>query len=141
MFAVSRGALLPSAMPAIDDPHSHELTFAACDTPWLAFFLPGLKVADGGDRTGGDVIASIFSVLFGAMMLGHTAPGIATLGIARRAAVEVFEVLERVPPIDSSSEKGIKPKRVNGHVFFDRVSFSYVSGSCACPIFVPPVVL
>ncbi|CAN0477875.1 unnamed protein product, partial [Ectocarpus sp. 8 AP-2014] len=52
----------------------------------------------------------------GSMMFGQTAPGIAALGVARGAAVEVFEVLDRVPPIDSSSEKGLKPANVEGQV-------------------------
>ncbi|CAN0221631.1 unnamed protein product [Ectocarpus fasciculatus] len=58
-------------------------------------------------------------------MFGQTAPGIAALGVARGAAVEVFEVLDRVPPIDSSSEKGLKPANVEGQVVFDSVGFSY----------------
>lgn len=85
-------------------------------------------MADGTDnRTGGDVLSAIFSVLMGSMMFGQTAPGIATLSTARGAAVEVFETLERVPPIDSSSEEGLKPDKVEGHVHFDSVGFSYVS--------------
>ncbi len=86
-----------------------------------------MKVADEGGRTGGDVIASIFSVLFGAMMLGQTAPGISAISVARGAAVEVFETLDRVPPIDSSSEEGLKPDKVDGQVVFHGVGFSYVS--------------
>lgn len=72
-------------------------------------------------------MAAIFAVLMGSMMFGQTAPGIAALGVARGAAVEVFEVLDRVPPIDSSSEKGLKPANVEGQVVFDSVGFSYVS--------------
>lgn len=95
------------------------------------------KIADGGSRTGGDVIASIFSVLFGAMMLGQTAPGISAVSVARGAAVEVFETLDRVPPIDSSSEEGLKPDKVDGQVVFHGVGFSYVSDGpseemCGC---------
>ena len=85
------------------------------------------QVADGSDFTGGDVLASIFSVLFGAMQFGQTAPGVAALGVARGAAVEVFETLERVPLIDSSSKEGFKPEKVDGQVVFDSVGFSYVS--------------
>lgn len=84
-------------------------------------------MADGGGRTGGEVIASIFSVLMGAMMLGQAAPGFAAIGVARGAAVEVFQTLDRVPPIDSSSKMGLKPDKVEGQVVFDNVGFSYVS--------------
>ncbi|CAN0287525.1 unnamed protein product [Ectocarpus sp. 6 AP-2014] len=91
----------------------------------LAFWFGTKQVADGDGRSGGDVLAAIFAVLMGSMMFGQTAPGIAALGVARGAAVEVFEVLDRVPPIDSSSEKGLKPANVEGQVVFDSVGFSY----------------
>ena len=84
-------------------------------------------MADGVEgRTGGDILSAIFAVLMGSMMFGQTAPGIAALGTARGAAVDVFETLERVPPIDSSSDEGLKPEKVEGHVQFDSVGFSYV---------------
>ena len=67
----------------------------------------------------------------GSMMFGQMAPGISVLGVARGAAVEVFEVLDRVPPIDSSSQSGLKPERVEGHVVFDSVGFRYVSVAVA----------
>ena len=86
-----------------------------------------MQVADGDGRSGGDVLSAIFAVLMGSMMFGQTAPGIAALGTARGAAVEVFETLDRVPPIDSSSPEGAKPEKVEGHVVFDSVGFSYVS--------------
>ena len=73
------------------------------------------------------MVASIFCVLQSSMMFGKTAPGLAALGAARGAAVEVFETLERVPPIDSSSKEGLKPEKVEGQVVFDSVGFSYVS--------------
>eukprot|EP00752_Nemacystus_decipiens_P011582 g10286.t1 len=91
----------------------------------LAFWFGTKQVADGTDKTGGVVLASIFSVLFGAMMLGQTAPGITAISVARGAAVEVFETLDRVPPIDSSSPEGLKPGGVDGQVVFHSVGFSY----------------
>lgn len=47
------------------------------------------QVAEGGGRSGGDVLAAIFAVLMSTAMLGQTAPGLMALGIARGAAVEV----------------------------------------------------
>lgn len=83
--------------------------------------------AADGERTGGDVLAAIFAVLMSSMMFGQTAPGVTALGVARAAAVEVFQTTERIPPIDSSSTEGLTPQRVQGHVQFERVAFSYVS--------------
>lgn len=84
-------------------------------------------MADGGDRTGGDVLSAIFAVLMGAMYFGQTSPGFLALGVARAAAVEVFETTDRVPPIDSSSEEGLKPTSVKGHIEFNGLEFCYVS--------------
>ncbi|CAM9323517.1 unnamed protein product [Pylaiella littoralis] len=91
----------------------------------LAFWFGTKQVADGDRFTGGDVLASIFAVLMGSMMFGQTAPGVAALGTARGAAVEVFKTLDRVPPIDSSSKEGLKPETVEGKVVFGNVGFSY----------------
>lgn len=85
-----------------------------------------IQAADG-ERTGGDVLSAIFAVLMASMMLGQTAPGITALGLARSAAVEVFKTTDRIPPIDSAAEDGLKPSVVKGHVMFDSVGFSYVS--------------
>ena len=78
------------------------------------------------------MLASIFSIVFGAMQVGQAAPGFTALSVARGAAVEVFETLERVPPIDSSSKEGLKPEKVEGQVALDSVGFSYVS--LLCPV-------
>lgn len=84
-------------------------------------------MADGEDRTGGDVLVSISSILLGAMHIGQTAPGIVALCIARSAAAKVFETIDRVPPIDLSSEDGLKFATVEGHVSFNSIVFCYVS--------------
>ncbi|CAM9485577.1 unnamed protein product [Ectocarpus sp. 12 AP-2014] len=98
---------------------------SVCMSYALAFWFGTKRVADGGDRTGEDVLAAICSVLLGTMMIGQTAPGVATLNVARGAAVEVFQTLDRVPPIDSSSTEGLKHDKVDGQVVFDAVGFSY----------------
>ncbi|CAM9703395.1 unnamed protein product, partial [Scytosiphon promiscuus] len=96
----------------------------------LAFWFGTKQVADGVDNnntefTGGDVLSAILAILIASMMFGQTAPGIAALGVARGAAIEVFDVLDRVPPIDSASQEGLKPESVEGEVVFDSVGFSY----------------
>lgn len=73
------------------------------------------------------MLAAIYAVLLSSMMFGQTAPGVTALGLARSAAVEVFETTDRVPVVDSLAEDGEKPQRVEGHVVFDQVGFSYVS--------------
>ena len=68
-----------------------------------------------------------FLVLIGVFSLGNAGPFIATLSTARAAAYEIFEIINRVPPIDSSSTKGIKPGEFRGDIEFKDVMFSYPS--------------
>lgn len=56
------------------------------------------------------------------MTLGQMTPGLSALGLAREAGYAVFETLDRVPPIDSSSPEGEKPS-VEGRLEFREVRF------------------
>jgi ABC-type multidrug transport system fused ATPase/permease subunit len=44
---------------------------------------------------------------------------------AKKAADHIFSILDRQPPIDSSSKEGEKKLIGNGEIFFDQVSFEY----------------
>jgi ATP-binding cassette, subfamily B (MDR/TAP), member 1 len=68
-----------------------------------------------------------FGVMMGSMNIGMTSPYIETFGIACGAAGSVFSVIDRIPPIDSSSEKGEKLDQVKGAIKFKRVRFQYPS--------------
>ncbi|KAF4531677.1 hypothetical protein B566_EDAN011836 [Ephemera danica] len=68
-----------------------------------------------------------FSVMMGSMNLGMTSPFIEAFGIATGAAGSVYAVIERVPPIDSSSEEGERPEKVAGDISFRGVRFNYPS--------------
>ena len=47
--------------------------------------------------------------------------------IAKAAGCKLFEIIDQVPSIDSSSDAGHKPERMNGEVEFKNVNFSYPS--------------
>lgn len=84
-------------------------------------------MAEGGNRTGGDVLVVISSALVGVMCIGKSARGIVALSVARSAATDVFEIIDRIPSVDSSSQDGLKLASVKGRVRFNCVGFRYVS--------------
>ncbi|CAM9124263.1 unnamed protein product [Phaeothamnion confervicola] len=98
----------------------------------LAFWYGTKQVADDLESecasdciTGGDVIATIFGILIGAMALGQMNPGLTALGLARSSAVTVFETIDRVPAIDSASDGGNTLSKVSGELELREVGFSY----------------
>ena len=54
-----------------------------------------------------------FSVLMGAMNIGQASPYVEAFSIARAAAAAIFAVIDRVPEIDSFSDKGAIPKNIS----------------------------
>jgi ATP-binding cassette, subfamily B (MDR/TAP), member 1 len=45
----------------------------------------------------------------------------------RGAAAKIYATIDRVPPIDSASEDGLKPSQVSGEITFENVEFNYPS--------------
>ena len=46
---------------------------------------------------------------------------------AKAAAYKIFEIIDRVPEIDSMSPEGFKPEHVKGEITFRNVEFTYPS--------------
>lgn len=63
----------------------------------------------------------------GSMNVGQTTPYLEAFSIARGAAVKIFNVIDRIPPIDSLSNEGRKLDKVNGAITFENVVFNYPS--------------
>ncbi|KAG8897294.1 GTPase-activating protein [Tulasnella sp. 408] len=55
------------------------------------------------------------------------APHSQAVGAALAAATKIFATIDRVPPIDSADEGGLKPDTVVGRITFDNVDFNYPS--------------
>jgi ABC-type multidrug transport system fused ATPase/permease subunit len=68
-----------------------------------------------------------FGVMMGSMNLGMTSPFIEAFGIACGAAGAVYSVIERQPSIDSMSDAGNKPDKIEGSISFKKVRFNYPS--------------
>ncbi|XP_004702768.1 ATP-binding cassette sub-family B member 5 [Echinops telfairi] len=94
----------------------------------LAFWY-GTSLILSGDPayTIGTVLAVFFSVIHSSYCFGAAAPHLETFTIARGAAFNIFQVIDKRPTIDTFSTTGYKPEYIEGTVEFKNVSFSYPS--------------
>ena len=69
----------------------------------MAFWYGSRQVIDG-DLNGADVMVVFFSMLMGAMGLIAVPTSLQAVGQGQAAAFKVFNVINRVPTIDSESE-------------------------------------
>lgn len=65
------------------------------------------------------------SVMAGAFSVGNALPFINCVSAAIGAASAIFTVIDRIPEIDSYSNRGFKPHSVNGCIELKNLSFKY----------------
>ncbi|KAA0184411.1 ABC transporter, subfamily ABCB/MDR [Hyalella azteca] len=87
------------------------------------------RYPNDGDYDPAVLIVVFFSVLVGALNMGQVAPFVEAFNIARGAAANVYDILERPSAIDPMSEDGLRPNEVHGNIEFRRVHFEYPSRS------------
>ena len=73
------------------------------------------------------ILKVFFLVLIGVFSLGNSGPFLGTMAEARAAAFVIFEIIDRVPPIDSSTEAGVKLDTIKGNIELKGVDFYYPS--------------
>ncbi|XP_014474963.1 PREDICTED: multidrug resistance protein homolog 49 isoform X2 [Dinoponera quadriceps] len=71
------------------------------------------------------LVIVFFGVLTGAQNMGMTLPHLEAFAVARGSAAAVFQVLDRVPTIDTLSSEGEKRQSVQGDIEFKNVEFRY----------------
>ena len=59
------------------------------------------------------------------MSLGNAFNNLEDFANARGAASKICDIIDKQPLIDSSSDEGIKPDNLHGHVVFENAKFSY----------------
>ncbi|KAJ3340150.1 Multidrug resistance protein 1 [Entophlyctis luteolus] len=92
----------------------------------LAFWYGSQLVLQ--DRMAGqDVLVTFMSLMMGSMGLMMIPSNLAAVGSARGAAFKIFGTIDRVPKIDSLSDKGEKPADLEGRITFQNVFFHYPS--------------
>ena len=65
--------------------------------------------------TGGKVVQTFVAVLLGALSFGNVGPIFGALAAAQTAAATLYEIIDRVPPIDIHQEDGRK-EQIRGKV-------------------------
>ncbi|KAJ3314938.1 tRNA N6-adenosine threonylcarbamoyltransferase, partial [Gonapodya sp. JEL0774] len=90
-------------------------------------FWYGSTLIESGEYTGGQVLNVFFALIMGIESVSQMAPEISALATATGAAYRVWNTIDRVSPIDPSSDKGDTPDRVNGLIQLKGVGFTYPS--------------
>ena len=91
----------------------------------LAFWYGNTLIPN--EMNAGQVLNVFFAIIIGAFSLGQATPHLAAIGLATGAAHEIFETIDRVSPIDSSSTEGTKLESITGAIEFKNISFHYPS--------------
>ncbi|KAJ8768706.1 hypothetical protein K2173_023610 [Erythroxylum novogranatense] len=105
---------------------------------WALIIYVGAVVVTAGRSTGGDVIAAVMSILFGAISLTYAAPDMQVFNQARAAGKEVFEIIERKSLTSSYNNNDLSPRErkhaatiynveINGNIDIRGVHFAYPS--------------
>ena len=70
-----------------------------------------------------------YSIVMGAFSLGQVGPNMTAFASARAAAARIYEVIDRTPAIDTTSDRGVTLNRsqVRGAISFKNVTFAYPS--------------
>ncbi|GJP32661.1 hypothetical protein CLOM_g17268 [Closterium sp. NIES-68] len=89
----------------------------------------GSKLIADSDYSGGKVFSVLFGVIIGGMSLGQASPSFAAFASGQAAAFKIFQVIQRIPPIDSSNPAGETPpdSEVKGELELQEVVFAYPS--------------
>ncbi|KZV69067.1 P-loop containing nucleoside triphosphate hydrolase protein [Peniophora sp. CONT] len=90
----------------------------------LAFDF-GTTLINAGHADAGQVINVIMAILTGSISLVMLAPEMQAIVHARGAAAKLYATIDRIPPIDSASDEGVKPDAVTGEIELCNVDFSY----------------
>uniref|UniRef100_A0A2P2K8X3 Uncharacterized protein MANES_15G186400 n=3 Tax=Rhizophora mucronata TaxID=61149 RepID=A0A2P2K8X3_RHIMU len=85
------------------------------------------KVVHKGIANGGESFTTMLNVVIAGLSLGQAAPDISAFVRAQAAAYPIFQMIERNTVSKASSKTGRKLNKLEGHIEFKDVSFSYPS--------------
>ncbi|KAL1548027.1 (ABC) transporter [Salvia divinorum] len=90
---------------------------------WYTSIVVHKNIANGGES-----FTTMLNVVISGLSLGQAAPDITAFIRAKAAAYPIFEMIERNKTSKSNSTRdGKKPNKVEGHIKFKNVMFSYPS--------------
>ncbi|KAK3404215.1 hypothetical protein EUGRSUZ_K00531 [Eucalyptus grandis] len=99
---------------------------AVTNSSWALIIWIGAIVVTAGRSSGGNVIAAVMSILFGAISITYAAPDMQVFNQAKAAGNEVFKVIRRQPTISNASG-GIVLKEIEGNIDIRNIHFAYPS--------------
>ena len=91
----------------------------------LAFWY-GIGLVMDSSYNAGSLNISFFTVFYAFLKAGQLSPYLELFSIAKSSAAGIYQIIDRVPTIDSSSHSGQRPP-LKGHIRFEKVNFSYPS--------------
>eukprot|EP00668_Euglena_longa_P028446 GGOE01035670.1.p1 GENE.GGOE01035670.1~~GGOE01035670.1.p1 ORF type:complete len:1106 (-),score=425.26 GGOE01035670.1:761-4078(-) len=92
----------------------------------LAFWYGGQMIGDH-KLNFTEVMKAAFALLMGAIGVGEVYSMAGDQAAAKTAAIRVYEMLDRVPPIDTVGDAGLKLSSVSGYGTYQGVRFAYPS--------------
>ena len=92
----------------------------------LAFWMGSRFLVDGSVSLS-KVLIVMMSVMIGAFNLGNIAPNLQAFTTALGAAAKIYSTIDRVSPIDPSSDEGIKSESVVGTIRLENIKHVYPS--------------
>jgi ABC-type multidrug transport system fused ATPase/permease subunit len=124
-----RAALAKPDRASERNAHLGGATFALSES--LAFFIMalawwyGAQLVAAGTADFASMMRVIYAIVFAAMTIGQSAAMAGDWSRAVSAAAELFYILDRTPPIDVRAETGQQLPRIQGHLQFDQLAFTY----------------
>ncbi|XP_073019752.1 ABC transporter B family member 2-like [Primulina eburnea] len=89
---------------------------------WFTSMVVHKNIANGGES-----FTTMINVVIAGLSLGQAAPNVTSFIRAKTAAYSIFQMIERNTMSKSSSKNGRKLHKVEGHIQFKNVTFSYPS--------------
>ncbi|KAG9505567.1 hypothetical protein J7337_002539 [Fusarium musae] len=90
-------------------------------------FWQGSKMLVDGETSLSNILTILMAVMIGAFNLGNVAPNIQAFTNAVAAAAKIFNTIDRVSPLDSSSNEGEKLENIQGSIRLSKIKHIYPS--------------
>ncbi|CAP68810.1 uncharacterized protein PODANS_7_7770 [Podospora anserina S mat+] len=92
----------------------------------LAFWMGSVFLLDGS-TTLSKILIVMMAVMMGAFNLGNVAPNMQAFTTALGAAAKIYSTIDRISPIDPSTDDGIKLEKVEGTIRLENIKHIYPS--------------